>query len=206
MKKIRILIADDHKIVRIGLTALLGAEQDMTVVAEAEDGNDALAKAVRYTPDVIVMDLMMPGLDGVDATTAIKAKCPGAKIVILTSYSTSDGISHALKAGADGAVLKTADDTMLLTAIRKVAQGESYLSPTVRKMLAANPPAPDLTERQREVLDAMSRGLTNKDIAAELGICEARVAEHVNNIFTKLEASNRVEAVAIALRKHLLKI
>lgn len=206
MKKIRILIADDHKIVRIGLRALLGAEQGMTVVAEAEDGNDALAKAVRHMPDVVIMDLLMPGLDGVDATSAIKAKCPESKIIILTSYSTSDGISHALKAGADGAVLKTADDTMLITAIRKVAEGESYLSPKVRKMLSANPPAPDLTERQREVLDAMSRGLTNKDIAAALGICEARVAEHVNNIFTKLEASNRVEAVAIALRKHLLKI
>lgn len=206
MKKINILVADDHMIVRIGLVALLSSEPDLHVVAEADDGKDAIAKTLKHRPDIVVMDLMMPGMDGVAATAEIKAKCPTARVILLTSYSTSDGISHALDAGADGAVLKTADDTMLLTAIRKVAQGETYVAPTIRKMLAANPPAPDLTERQRKVLDAMSRGLTNKGIAAELGICEARVAEHVNNIFTKLEASNRVEAVAIALRKHLLKI
>ena len=206
MKKINILVADDHMIVRIGLVALLSSEPDLHVVAEADDGKDAIAKTLKHRPDIVVMDLMMPGMDGVAATAEIKAKCPTARVILLTSYSTSDGISHALDAGADGAVLKTADDTMLLTAIRKVAQGETYVAPTIRKMLAANPPAPDLTERQRKVLDAMSRGLTNKGIAAEIGICEARVAEHVNNIFTKLEASNRVEAVAIALRKHLLKI
>ena len=205
MKKISILVADDHMIVRIGLVALLSSEPDLRVVAEADDGKDAIAKALKHRPDIVVMDLMMPGTDGVAATAEIKAKCPASKVILLTSYSTSDGISHALDAGADGAVLKTADDTMLLTAIRKVAQGETYVSPSIRKMLAANPPLPELTDRQLDVLEAMSRGLTNRDIATELGICEARVAEHVNNILSKLEAANRAEAVGIALRKHLLK-
>ena len=206
MKKISILVADDHMIVRIGLVALLSSEPDLRVVAEADDGKDAIAKTLKHRPDIVVMDLMMPGMDGVAATTEIKAKCPTSKVILLTSYSTSDGISHALDAGADGAVLKTADDTMLLTAIRKVAQGETYVSPTIRKMLTANPPLPELTDRQLDVLEALSRGLTNRDIATELGICEARVAEHVNNILAKLEAANRAEAVGIALRKHLLKI
>ena len=206
MKKISILVADDHMIVRIGLVALLSSEPDLRVVAEADDGKDAIAKTLKHRPDIVVMDLMMPGMDGVAATAEIKAKCPASKVILLTSYSTSDGISHALDAGADGAVLKTADDTMLLTAIRKVAQGETYVSPSIRKMLAANPPLPELTDRQLDVLEAMSRGLTNRDIATELGICEARVAEHVNNILAKLEAANRAEAVGIALRKHLLKI
>ena len=205
MKKISILVADDHMIVRIGLVALLSSEPDLHVVAEADDGKDAIAKTLKHRPDIVVMDLMMPGMDGVAATAEIKAKCPASKVILLTSYSTSDGISHALDAGADGAVLKTADDTMLLTAIRKVAQGETYVSPSIRKMLAANPPLPELTDRQLDVLEAMSRGLTNRDIATELGICEARVAEHVNNILSKLEAANRAEAVGIALRKHLLK-
>ena len=206
MKKISILVADDHMIVRIGLVALLSSEPDLRVVAEADDGKDAIAKTLKHRPDIVVMDLMMPGMDGVAATAEIKAKCPASKVILLTSYSTSDGIPHALDAGADGAVLKTADDTMLLTAIRKVAQGETYVSPSIRKMLAANPPLPELTDRQLDVLEAMSRGLTNRDIATELGICEARVAEHVNNILAKLEAANRAEAVGIALRKHLLKI
>lgn len=206
MKKISILVADDHMIVRIGLVALLSSEPDLRVVAEADDGKDAIAKTLKHRPDIVVMDLMMPGMDGVAATAEIKAKCPASKVILLTSYSTSDGISHALDAGADGAVLKTADDTMLLTAIRKVAQGETYVSPSIRKMLAANPPLPELTDRQLDVLEALSRGLTNRDIATELGICEARVAEHVNNILAKLEAANRAEAVGIALRKHLLKI
>lgn len=205
MKKISIVVADDHMVVRIGLVALLSAEPDMCVVAEADDGRDALDKAARLHPDVVIMDLMMPGLDGAAATAAIKEKMPACKVILLTSYSTSDGIAHALKAGADGAVLKTADDTMLLTAIRSVMQGESYVSPTIRKMLSANPPLPNLSARQLDVLESMSRGLTNKDIATELGICEGRVAEHVNNILSKLEAANRTEAVAIALRRQLLK-
>ena len=206
MKKISILVADDHMIVRIGLVALLSSEPDLHVIAEADDGKDALAKAFKHSPDIVIMDLMMPGMDGVAATAEIKAQCPTTKVILLTSYSTSDGISHALDAGADGAVLKTADDTMLLTAIRKVAQGEIYVSPSIRKMLATNPPLPELTDRQLDVLEAMSRGLTNRDIATALDICEARVAEHVNNILSKLGAANRAEAVAIALRKHLLKI
>ena len=206
MKKISILVADDHMIVRIGLVALLSSEPDLHVIAEADDGKDALAKAFKHSPDIVIMDLMMPGMDGVAATAEIKAQCPTTKVILLTSYSTSDGISHALDAGADGAVLKTADDTMLLSAIRKVAQGETYVSPTIRKMLATNPPLPELTDRQLDVLEAMSRGLTNRDIATALDICEARVAEHVNNILSKLVAANRAEAVAIALRKHLLKI
>ena len=206
MKKIKILIADDHMIVRLGLSALFSHEKDMQVLGEAEDGLQAVDMAQKLRPDVIVMDLMMPGLDGVGATRKIKEIAPDARILILTSYSTSDGIAHALDAGADGAVLKTSDDASMLTAIRTIAAGERFVSAEIQNLLAVDPPAKELSPRQKDVLDSMIRGLTNKNIAEQLGIGEGRVEAHINAIFSKINAANRAEAVAIALRKQLLKI
>ena len=206
MKKIKILIADDHMIVRLGLSALFSHEKDMQVLGEAEDGLQAVDMAQKLRPDVIVMDLMMPGLDGVGATRKIKEIAPDARILILTSYSTSDGIAHALDAGADGAVLKTSDDASMLTAIRTIASGDRFVSAEIQNLLAVDPPAKELSPRQKDVLDSMIRGLTNKNIAEQLGIGEGRVEAHINAIFSKINAANRAEAVAIALRKHLLKI
>ena len=204
--KIRVLIADDHTIVRIGLATLLNAEKDIEVVGEAKNGDMAVKEVLRVNPDVIVMDLMMPIKDGAAATAEIREKLPTAKVIILTTFGASDGIAHALEAGAAGALMKTADDAVLVSTIREVAAGGSVISPDIRKLLAEDPPVPKLTPRQIDVLQSMTRGLTNRDIATQLGIRQDRVDEHVAAILTKIGAANRTEAVAIALRKHLLKI
>ena len=203
--KIKVLIADDHTIVRAGLTALLGTEKDIEVVGEAKNGAEAVSNAVALHPDIVIMDLMMPKMDGVEATKELLRKAPSAKTILLTTYGTSDGIAHALRAGARGAVLKNADNSELAKAIRIVAQGGDYISPDIRQQLAADPPVPDLTPRQSEILESMVRGLTDRDIAALLGLSPESVSEHVGAIRQKIGAANRTEAVAIAMRKYLLK-
>ncbi len=203
--KIKVLIADDHTIVRAGLTALLGTEKDIEVVGEAKNGAEAVSNAVELQPDIVIMDLMMPKMDGVEATKELLRKAPSVKTILLTTYGTSDGIAHALKAGARGAVLKNADNSELAKAIRIVAQGGDYISPDIRQQLAADPPVPDLTPRQSEILESMVRGLTDRDIAALLGLSPESVSEHVGAIRQKIGAANRTEAVAIAMRKYLLK-
>ena len=205
-QKIRVLIADDHTIVRIGLAALLGAEKDIEVVGEAQNGEVAVNEALRLSPDVIIMDRMRPKKDGAEATAELREKLPSAKIIILTTFGASDGIAHALESGAAGALVKTADDDALVATIRAVAGGETVISSEIKCLLAENPPIPKLTPRQIEVLQSMTRGLTNRDLAKQLGIRQDRVDEHVAAILTKIGAANRTEAVAIALRKHLLKL
>ena len=206
MKTIRTIIADDHAVVRTGLASLLEAETDIDVVAEAEDGEEAVRSVLRHKPDVVVMDLMMPVKDGVDATREIRASLPNVKVLVLTTSGVSDDIVRALDAGASGAILKSASNADLITAIRAVASGKSAISEDVQKMLRADPPIQNLTERQLQILNSVMRGFTNQDIARQLGIREDSVKEHLYNIFEKIGASNRAEAVAIALRKHLLKI
>ena len=203
---IRVLIVDDHKIVRAGLAALLGTEKDIEVVGFAENGRDAVAQAMKLQPDVVIMDLMMPVMDGAEATAEIHQTLPQVKVLILTTFGTSDGIAHALSAGATGAFMKNADNADLAAAIRRVRRGEQAISPEVSRQLELDPPIPDLTPRQKEILDSMIRGLSNPDIAKLLGIRRDGVKEHINAILQKIGASNRTEAVAIALRKHLLKI
>jgi len=203
--KIKVLIADDHTIVRAGLTALLGTEKDIEVVGEAKNGAEAVSNAVELHPDIVIMDLMMPKMDGVEATKELVRKAPSVKTILLTTYGTSDGIAHALRAGARGAVLKNADNSELAKAIRIVAQGGDYISPDIRQQLAADPPVPELTPRQSEILESMVRGLTDRDIALQLGLSPESVSEHVGAIRQKIGASNRTEAVAIAMRKYLLK-
>lgn len=205
MKNIRVLIADDHAIVRHGLCALLGTERGIEVVGEAKDGNEAVARAKHLAPDVVVMDIVMPRKDGVEATVEIRAAVPSAKIVVLTSFGTSDKISRAIEAGATGALMKTAEDRELLSAIRTVANGGRVISPAVRKLISTDPPAPELTPRQLEILQSMARGLTNKDIAKMFGIRTDGVNEHVLAILAKLGAANRTEAVATAIRKQLIR-
>ena len=204
--KIKVLIADDHAIVRMGLSALLSAKKDIEVVGQSRNGEAAVRDAVRLAPDVVIMDLMMPKKDGIAATSEIKAKRPETKIIILTTFATSDGISKALDAGASGAILKNAENNSLVTMIRRVAAGERVLAPEVEELLQEDPPVEKLTPRQAEVLESLSRGLTNKDIARQLGISDRSVDEHVEALLQKIGASNRTEAVVIALRKHLLKV
>ena len=206
MKNIRVLIADDHAIVRHGLCALLGTERGIEVVGEAKDGNEAVTRTKQLAPDVVVMDIVMPRKDGVEATEEICAAVPSAKIVVLTSFGTSDKISRAIEAGATGALMKTAEDRELLSAIRTVASGGRVISPAVRKLISTDPPAPELTPRQLEILQAMARGLTNKDIAKMFSIRTDGVNEHVLAILAKLGAANRTEAVATAIRKQLIRL
>ena len=206
MKPLRILLADDHAVVRIGLASLLESEKDMTVVGQAKNGEEAVLLARRERPDIVVMDLVMPKMDGAEATAALARERPSAKVIILTSYGAADGVAHALDAGAAGAIMKTADDAELVTAIRKVAAGQRVISPEIRQLLDEQPPVPELTPRQKEILASITRGLTNRDIALELGIRHDGVDRHVNAILSKIGAANRTEAVAIALRKQLLKL
>ena len=204
--KIKVLIADDHTIVRAGLAALLGTEKDIEVIGQAKNGIEAVKEVMRLSPDVVIMDLMMPQKDGVEATIEIAKKVPTTKVILLTTFGTSDGIAHAIASGAKGAILKNADNAQLATAIRKVARGGEFIAQDVRQQLAADPPIPELTPRQKDILASMVRGLTDRDIARQLGIRQDGVNDHVRAILAKIGAANRTEAVAIALRKHLLKV
>jgi len=206
MNKIKVLVADDHAIVRIGLKSVLDYETDIEVVGEAKNGIEAVQEAERTHPDVIIMDLVMPRKDGVSATREIHARFPDTKILILTTFGTSDGIAHALEEGASGAMMKTADDEKIVSAIRRIARGETYISPDIRRQLEENPPVPKLSPRQTEVLTMIANGKSNKEIAAELGIRIDSVEDIANALYAKLSVSNRAEAVDVAHRKHLLKI
>ena len=204
MNKIRVLIADDHAILRTGLKSLFSTQKDIEVVGEASDGTTAIELTGQKHPNVVLMDLSMPGMYGVEATAELVKRHPDVKVLILTTFGTSDSIDRALKSGASGAILKTADFSELLAAIRKVSAGEKYVSPDIAQILADDPPLPTLSQRQRDVLESITRGLSNTDIAKHLGISVGMVKEHVMALYAKIGAANRSEAVSIAIRKHLI--
>ena len=205
-KPIRILIADDHAVVRRGLRSLIQTEKDLLVIGEASNGIEAVESTLRLKPDVVIMDLIMPEKSGAEAIAEIMAQIPETRIIILTTFGTVDDMARAIESGAAGALLKTSDDNELIAAIRTVAANGYAISSEVQQLMAENPPVPQLTSRQLEVLNSMSQGFSNADIAGQLGIKEFSVREHVAGIMAKLEASNRAEAVAIALRKRLLEL
>jgi DNA-binding NarL/FixJ family response regulator len=205
-KPIRILIADDHSVVRFGLATLLERRKDFQVVGEAKDGEVAVAMAKSTNPDVVIMDLMMPHVDGAEATRLICEANPEIKVLILTSYATSADIVRAIDAGASGAIVKDADNAELIDAIMKVAAGETAFSGEISRAIETEPMTREFTQKQLDVLHSITRGLSNPDIATQLGISLNAVKQHIRAVFTKLGASNRTEAVAIALRKHLLKL
>ena len=206
MNKTTVLIIDDHAILRMGLASLLNAKSGIEVVGDAANGKAGIQKALKLHPDVVIMDLMMPGMDGAETTRQLLVKMPESKVLILTTFGTSDGITHALEAGAKGAIMKNCDFSELVTAIRTVAKGEEYLSPEIKRIISQDPPIAPLSPRQTEILQSIVRGLSNPDIAKLLGISLDMVKEHTEALFQKLGVANRPEAVAIALRKHLLKI
>ena len=205
MKRIRILIVDDHSVVRMGLAALLDTIPDFVVAGEAANGSEAIRLAKATHPDVVLMDLMMPGIGGLTATESLlKLDTPPA-VLILTTFSEPSDISRALPLGARGALLKSSSNEELATAIHAVAAGKRFVSREVTRLLREDPAPPQLTHRQLEILTYVTRGLTNPDIARLLNIRTDSVGAHLTGIFERLGAANRSEAVAIALRKHLLK-
>ena len=204
--KIKILIADDHPLMRQGLATLLDADPGLQIVGDAKNGADAVEKAGELKPDVIVMDLSMPVMDGVEATRRIREANPGTKVLILTTYGTSADIAHAIDAGASGALVKDAEYDRLISAIRAVADGRTAFSPEIETMLKQEPHPPTLTERQRQILEHTVNGLLADEISQRLNLSSFTVNEHLDAIKRKLGAANRTEAVAIALKKQLLKI
>ncbi len=211
---IRILIVDDHTIVRKGIRALLGEIPDIEVVGEAADGQEAIVQADRLHPDVILMDLAMPRMDGIEATRQIKARQPESRILVMTSFATDEKVLPAIKAGARGYLLKESAPEDLVQGIRQMQRGESSLHPVIaRKVLqeisdtSDRPPTPEpLTEREVEVLLLVAQGLSNQEIAEQLNITAATVRTHVSNIMGKLYLANRVQAALYALREGLVSL
>ena len=203
--QISILIADDHAVVRRGLRSILQLEKDFRVVGEASNGIEAVEMTMRLKPHVVIMDLIMPEKSGSEATAEILAGLPDTRILLLTTFGTADDVAKALEAGAVGTLMKTSDESEIIASIRTVAAGGRAVSDEIRNIIAESPPAPELTPRQLEILNSMSRGYSNAEIAEAFGIKEFSVREHIANIMAQLDASNRAEAVATALRKSLLK-
>jgi DNA-binding NarL/FixJ family response regulator len=206
---IRILIAEDQRIVREGLIALLEDEPEVEIVGEAADGAQALALYERLRPDVVLMDLQMPQLDGAEATCRLRGAYPEARILVLTTYATDEFIFTALRAGARGYLLKDASADELLAAIRAVQQGCTWLAPAVAERLVSgvSEGTPEsLTPRELEVLRLMGEGRSNNEIAALLTIAPRTAKVHVQNILQKLGATNRTEAVSIAVRRKLITL
>lgn len=209
---IRILIADDHAVVREGLRLLISSEPGMEVIGQAADGVEAVQMAQKLTPDVILLDLVMPNKDGIQAITEIKHQNPEARILVLTSFAEDDKVFPAIKAGALGYLLKDSSPQELLQAIRDTRQGESSLHPAIARKLIKeiNRPAADLppaekslTEREVEVLKLVAQGLSNQEIADRLIISERTVRTHVGNILDKLHLANRTQAALYAFREGL---
>jgi DNA-binding NarL/FixJ family response regulator len=206
---VRIGIADDHSVVRTGLRAMLDQEPGFEIVGEAATGTEAVELAVRLRPDVVLMDLRMPEIDGAAATARIREQVPEVQVLVLTTYDTDADILRAIEAGAAGYLLKDATRDDLLRAIRTAARGESVLAPAVasRLMRRAQMPAHEvLTGREIEILGHVARGRSNKEIGAALHISEATVKSHLVHIFGKLEVQDRTEAVTVALDRGILRL
>lgn len=204
---IRVLVADDHAVVRAGIVALLGDEPDIEVVGEAVDGVEAVELAATLTPDLVVMDVRMPRLTGDEATARILAETPGVRVLVLTTYESDASILAAIEAGASGYLLKAAPAEELLAGVRSVAAGEVALSPAIAAQLVARvrqPAPPALTPRETEVLRLVASGLTNKQIGVRLHLGEATVKTHLLRTFDKLGVSDRTRAVTLAMERGLL--
>jgi NarL family two-component system response regulator LiaR len=217
---IRVLLIDDHAIIRDGIRSLLATEPDIAVVGEADNGRDGVSMAERLRPDVILMDLVMPEMDGIEATRRITASQPETRILVLTSFAAEDKVFPAIKAGAFGFLLKDSDSEELIRAIHEVSCGESALDPKIARMVLREmwvepvpktpqeqvPAVDPLTEREMEVLRLVAQGLSNEEIAERLVIAERTVRTHVSNILGKLHLANRTQAALYALREGLASL
>ena len=209
-RRIRLLLADDHPVVRDGIAAIVETQPDLEVVGEAGDGEEAVALALRHKPDIVLMDLRMPRMTGVEAIRQIKAKLPRTAVLILTTYDNDESILEGLQAGAQGYLLKASSRQELLGAIRATARGESLLPPSVAgrliSRLQSSSAGTDLSPRELEVLRHVAEGKRNREIGEALFLSEKTIKAHVSSILRKLNAEDRTEAVTIALRRGLISL
>ena len=209
MTKIRVLLVDDHVILREGLSALLALSEDIEVVGQASDGREAIASVHRYAPDVVVMDMAMPGMDGAQTTQALLDRLPHVRVLALSSFYDPEQVQRAMQAGAIGYLVKGISADRLAQAIREASAGRPTLAPEAVQALVRRPaPSPelgnDLTDREREVLSLVAAGLSNAEIARRLNVGVSTVKYHLRGIYSKLGAANRAEAVALALEHRLI--
>ena len=203
---IRILVAEDHLVARVGVTTIVNMQPDMTVVAEATNGQQALELYRKHLPDVTLLDLRMPGMGGVEAATAIREEFPGARMIALTTYGGDEDIRRALNAGVQAYLTKDVLHDELLNAIRAVYAGETYLPAAVAAALAAQMPRQDLSAREIQVLELIVQGLANKQIAYQLKIAEHTVKNHVKNILSKLGVQDRTQAATAAIQRGIIHL
>jgi NarL family two-component system response regulator LiaR len=207
---VRIVLVDDHMVVRSGLSTVLAVYDDLKLVGEAGDGEEAIRLCERLQPDVVLMDLLMPKMDGVTAIKAIKERWPQIQVIALTSFKEKEYVEGALKAGASGYLLKNVSAEELVSAVRRAAAGQPSLSPEAAQVLIQKvneppPPGQDMTDREKEILALMVEGLSNNEIAERLIVSQSTVKFHVSNVLSKLGVNGRTEAVALAVKLHLVK-
>jgi DNA-binding NarL/FixJ family response regulator len=205
-ERIRILVAEDHLVARVGVTTIVNMQPDMTVVAEASNGQQAVELYRQHAPDVALLDMRMPILDGVAAAKAIRAEFPGARMIALTTYGGDEDIRRALAAGVQAYLTKDVLHDELLKAIRAVHAGQTYLPSAVAAALAAQMPRPDLSAREVQVLELIVAGQANKQIAYSLGIAEHTVKNHVKNILSKLGVQDRTQAATAAIQRGIIHL
>jgi two-component system, NarL family, response regulator len=206
IRRIRILIVDDHPVVRAGLTSMLGTQAELEVIGSASSGEEALAKLRQVEPDVLLLDLRMHGLSGVDTLMAMKRSAHDVRVIILTSFETDEDIYRAVQAGAHGYLLKDTSLREMVEAIRTVHAGKRYIPRDIAARLAERMMRTDLTPREIEILKLLSKGPTNKEIGRALSISENTVKNHVNSIIEKLEVSDRTEAATTAIQRGLISV
>ena len=203
---IRVILVDDHPVVRFGLAAIIGLQPDMAVVAEAGSGEEACSICARHSADVVLMDLRLPGLSGVEAIRAIRKSHPKLRFIVLTTYDGDEDIHRALEAGAQAYILKGMSHNELVNAIRTVHSGLRYIPASVSKSLAGRPPHSELSARELEVLELIVKGRSNREIGEVLGISEATVKWHVNIILSRLNVSDRTQATVAALQRGIVHL
>jgi DNA-binding NarL/FixJ family response regulator len=204
--KASVLIADDHALLRTGVANIINQEPDLVVIAEAGNGVEAVAAFERYRPDVTLLDLRMPEMEGVEAVRQIRARDPLAKVIILTTYDTDEDITRALKAGAKAYILKDISAEALITCLHDVLAGKTYLAPAAAAKLAEGVTRMHLTPRELTALKLMADGKSNKEIANELGISDRTVKTHLGHLFEKLNVTSRTEAIKVASRRGLVRM
>jgi two-component system NarL family response regulator len=205
-KQIRVVIADDHPVVREGISALVKSQNDMRVVSEAANGRQALQEFLRHRPDVLLLDLRMPEMNGIEVIQAILKKAPEAKIIVLSTYSGDEDIYQALQAGAKAYLLKDSPRAQLLESIRGVCSGRLSIPPAIGAQLAARMQAPKLTKRETDVIKLMAAGKSNKEIGASIKVTEGTVKVHIGRILKKLGARGRTEAIRMALERGIVHL